>query len=97
MITIFFVVLVLFNLLNIRRYGEIEFWLTVIKLATIVGLIFLGILLPMGASIETRQLGTSPNNSTVIPCPIINTTEIQCLDTPSFVCISPFEYQWINL
>jgi amino acid permease len=84
-IIVFFIPVVLFNFLNVRRYGEIEYWLTVIKLATIVGLIVLGIILPMGASAGTRQLATGPNN-TVIPCPP-NPTQGQCLDIPGFSCI----------
>jgi amino acid permease len=85
-ISIFFVTIVLFNLLNVRRYGEVEYWLTVIKLAMIVGLIILGLVLPMGASAKTRQLGTSPDN-TAIPCPS-NAPEGQCLETPGFECTS---------
>src|SRR5579859_4795104 len=38
-ITIFFIILFLFNLLNVRRYGEIKFWMTVVKLLTIVRII----------------------------------------------------------
>ena len=83
-ITIFFIMIVLFNLLNVRRYGEIEFWLTAIKLVTIVGIIFLGLVLPMGASPNTRQLGTS-SDYTAIPCPS-NATQGQCLETPGFEC-----------
>ena len=82
-ITLFFVVIVLFNLLNVRRYGEIEFWLTVIKIATIVGLMVLGILLPLGVSAKTRYLATGPDN-TVIPC---STNTTKCLNPPGFECI----------
>jgi amino acid permease len=82
-ITIFFVAIVLFNLLNVRRYGEIEYWLTVTKLTTIVGLIILGLVLSMGASAKTRQLGTSLDNI-AIPCPV----DGQCLGTPGFECTS---------
>lgn len=87
-ISIFFLLIVLFNLLNVRRYGEIEFWLTVVKLATIVGLIFLGLILVMGALWSSRQLGTQDN--TAIPCPSdCLTTAVQqglCLDIPGFGC-----------
>jgi amino acid permease len=85
-ITIFFGAIVLFNLLNVRRYGEIEYWLTVTKLTTIVGLIILGLVLSMGASAKTRQLGTSLDN-TAIPCPG-NAADGQCLGTPGFECTS---------
>src|SRR2546423_9273508 len=43
-ITVFLVLIVMFNVLNVRRFGEIEYWMTVIKLATIVGIIILGFL-----------------------------------------------------
>lgn len=85
-ITIFFIIIVLFNFLNVRRYGEIEFWLTVTKLVTIVGIIILGLVLVTGASAKTRQLGTSSDN-TAITCPS-NSTEGQCVPAPGFACIS---------
>ena len=55
-IAVFCVLLVLFNVLNVRKFGEIEYWMTIIKLATIVGIIILGLLLPTGVSTDTRQL-----------------------------------------
>jgi len=85
-ISFYFILIVLFNLLNVRRYGEIEFWLTVIKIATIIGLIFLGLLLAMGAMGGSRRLGTLDNNA--IPCPNnCLSTAVQegiCLDIPGF-------------
>lgn len=88
-ITIFYLVIVLFNLLNVRRYGEIEYWLTVIKLATIVGIIILGLLLPLGISPDTRQLGTTVND-TVTLC---TSDPNGCLGNPGFECSprSPFD------
>src|SRR2546423_361165 len=50
----FFIAIVLFNVLNVRRFGEIEYWMTVTKLATIVGIIILGFLVAMGVASETR-------------------------------------------
>ena len=87
-ISFYFILIVLFNLLNVRRYGEIEFWLTVIKLATIIGLIFLGLLLAMGAMWGSRRLGTLEN--TPVPCPndCLSTAVQQgiCLGIPGFGC-----------
>jgi amino acid permease len=80
-ISVFFVVIILFNLLDVRRYGEIEYWLTVIKLATIVGLMILGILLPLGLSASTRLLGTSSDNRP-IPC----SESLDCLPNPGLAC-----------
>jgi amino acid permease len=68
-IAVFFVLIVLFNVLNVRRFGEIEYWMTVIKIVTIVGIIILGFLLPMGVSTDTRQLATIGNDTA--PCPAL--------------------------
>jgi hypothetical protein len=59
MITIFLVIPILFNLCNVRRYGEIEYWLTTLKIALIVGLICLGLLLPMSATPRPQLTGTN--------------------------------------
>lgn len=59
-ITIFFLAIILFNLLNVRNLGEIEFWLALTKIEGIVVLIILGLVLSMGARVGTRQLGTIP-------------------------------------
>lgn len=85
-ISLFFVTSVLFNLLNVRRFGEVEYWLTVVKIATIVGLIILGVLLPMGASVGTRLLKAD----SLAPCPP-NPAPEECLEPPGFPCISPTE------
>lgn len=83
-ISCFFFILFLFNLLNVRRYGEIEYWMTVIKVITIVAIIILGFLLPMGVSSDTRQLGTTSNN-TVEYCLVVSDTN-GCLPLPGFDC-----------
>ena len=97
-VTLFFVPPLLFNNFNVRRYGEIEYWLTVIKIVTVVGLIVLGILLPMNASSENRLLGTVFTKDTVpdwqlIPCAANSTLNIvegemngTCVGTPGFGC-----------
>ena len=86
-ITIFLLIPILFNLFNVRRIGEIEFWLTSIKVTTIVGLIFLGILLPMGASPSPPLLGTSAQY-TAVDCSenVIG----ECLPNPGFNCLDPY-------
>ena len=88
-ITVFLFIPVLFNNFNVRRYGEIEFWLTVTKVATIIGIIFLGVLLPMGASSATRLLGTDLNTLELVPCPSDLTANITCVGTPGFDCTPP--------
>lgn len=84
-IAVFFLAIVIFNLLNVRKYGEIEYWLTVAKIEGIVVLIALGIILPMGASSETRLLGTGVNN-TIVACNITLAAQNQCLESPGFAC-----------
>ena len=80
-ITIFLIVPILFNFFNVRRYGEIEFWLTTIKITTIVGLIFLGLLLAMGVS-TNPLLGTSVQYT---PVECANNVVGQCVPPPGFI------------
>jgi len=86
-ITVFLIIPFLFNNFNVRRYGEIEYWLTVIKVLTIVGIIVLGVLLPMNAPANQKLLGTAPNLS-LIPC-LKNPAPGQCVGTPGFGCTTP--------
>jgi len=80
-VSVFWALVVIFNLLNIRRYGEIEYWITFLKIVGILGIIVCGIILPMGASIDTRQLCTDANNKT-IACNGAFTP----IDQPGFKC-----------
>jgi len=84
-ISIFFVFPILFNILNVRRYGEIEYWFTAIKVVTIVGLIICGLLIAMDVT-GTALLGTDQDYR---PVPCANNTIGQCLTNPGFGCISP--------
>ena len=85
-VTIFLTISLSFNLFNVRRYGEIEFWLTTIKITLIVGLISLGILLPMGASSRGTLTGTDsqmqPINCTQNDYAIASS----CVSQPGFNC-----------
>ena len=82
-ISVYMLFPIVFNFFNVRRYGEIEFWLTTAKVITCMGLIVLGILLPMGASTTPRLLGTSPKYD-LIQC--VNATVDNCVSPPGFVC-----------
>ena len=82
-ISIFFVAPILFNALNVRRYGEIEYVLTAIKVTTIVGLIIAGLLIAMEVT-GTALLGTDDN---LRPVACINNTIGNCLTEPGFGCI----------
>jgi amino acid transporter len=87
-IAIFLVLPIVFNLLNVRRYGEIEFWLTTTKVTMIVILIVLGILLPMGASPENMLLGTSADYR---PVPCDQNVIGECLPTHGFNCLTQLQ------
>lgn len=97
-ITAFIFIPVIFNFLAVRRFGEGEFVLTALKMATIVGLIIIGILLPWGASAGTRKLGYVEQHSTdgsvtlldafvSCPDPLNPPAGVQCLPSPGFACI----------
>ncbi|TNY20830.1 amino acid permease/ SLC12A domain-containing protein [Rhodotorula diobovata] len=47
-ITIFYVVICSFNFFGVRAYGEAEFWFSILKIVTILGLILLGIIITAG-------------------------------------------------
>ena len=83
-ISVYLLVPITFNLLNVRRYGEFEFWLTSIKVVTCVGLFILGISLPMDASPEPPLLGTNSTTHEVMQC----LDPAQCLEQPGFSCIT---------
>jgi hypothetical protein len=83
-LSIFILLPFLFNILNLRRYGEVEYWITVIKVFTLVSVILIGILLPMGASTSTQLLGTDAQFS---PVKCGSNTVGQCLSPPGFTCI----------
>lgn len=81
-ITVIALACFLFNNFNVRRYGEIEYWLTVIKVVTIVGIICAGLVLPMNASPNARLLGTDANGNPVV----CSESVYPCVDSPGFNC-----------
>jgi amino acid permease len=84
-IALFYTAVVIFNLFNVRRYGEIEYWLTVGKIATVVLVIILGVLLPLGLSPGARHLGTSLDY-TAVPCSANALQVGQCVEAPGLSC-----------
>ena len=82
-ITIFMLLPVAFNMFNVRRYGEIEFWLTTVKITAFVSIIVIGLLLPMGVSTATPLLGTDDDYN-LIPC--TNPATDNCVSPPGFIC-----------
>lgn len=87
-ITLFIVMIVTFNYFNVRRYGEIEYWLTVLKLSIIYGIIIVGMLLLMDVSTAMPLLGTSSTGD-FIECSGGGNYS-QCLGRQGFGCI--FQY-----
>jgi amino acid permease len=72
----------------VRRYGEIEYWVTALKVVAIMGIIFAGVILPMNASPNQRLLGTDDDLNPV-PC---NQTasNYTCVAAPGFNCTIHF-------
>lgn len=58
-ITIALVVVVVINLFGSRGFGETEFWFSLIKVLTIISLIFIGIAINCGAGPTGKYLGVS--------------------------------------
>jgi amino acid permease len=79
---------IIFNMFNVRRYGEIEFWLTLQKVATFVLLIIYGLLMTMGASTVTPLSGTDPITHDLVPCNDPSTEN--CVGPIGFNCMSFF-------
>lgn len=84
-VSIFILLPLAFNLLNVRRYGEIEFTLTAIKIMAILGLIILGFLIAIGGTGTTQLLATN-NADQPIPC---GNNQTGCLSAPGFKCKTP--------
>ncbi|KAL1955438.1 hypothetical protein VTO42DRAFT_8531 [Malbranchea cinnamomea] len=54
---IFLVVLIGLNIVTVRLYGEMEYWLSLLKVATIVIFIFVGIAVNCGANPDKEYIG----------------------------------------
>lgn len=67
-IAIFWVVIFIFNLLPVNFYGELEFWLSTIKVVTVIGFIIFGICIDAGAGKE----GYLGFHNWVHPGPFVN-------------------------
>ena len=79
---------VLFNLLNVRRNGEIEYWLTMTKIIMLVLLMITGLLIAIGASPGPYLLGTDPNFHPV-DCTLNDPSKGDCVPYFGFNCIFP--------
>jgi amino acid permease len=84
-LTIFFIFPILFNFWYVRYLGEIEYWITAIKIITILVLIVTGILIVIGLSTEPL-LGTSSQYQPV-SC---SDNEIgNCVPGPGLISLDP--------
>jgi AAT family amino acid transporter len=55
---IFLFVLIALNIVTVRAYGEMEYWLSLLKVVTIVIFIILGIVVNCGANVNDQYIGT---------------------------------------
>lgn len=55
---IFFFVLIALNIVTVKLYGEIEYWLSLLKVATIIVFIILGIAVNCGGNTGSEYIGT---------------------------------------
>lgn len=72
-----------FNFFNVRKYGEIEFVLTTIKVVTIAGVVILGFVIVAGGLTTSPLLATN-SASQPVPC---SQNSTNCLSAPGFKCI----------
>lgn len=56
-ISIFLVIIVIVNILGVRFFGEIEFWLSCVKVLTCIGLIILLLVIALGGAPSGDRLG----------------------------------------
>lgn len=81
-ISFFFVLPILVNILNVRKYGEVEFWVTAFKLLSIMGLILVAFVIATGGA-PSAKLGTSEDYRAV-DC--AENVIGACLSSPGFGC-----------
>ncbi|BGP18227.1 amino acid transporter [Rhodosporidiobolus nylandii] len=56
-IAIFLVLCILLNLIGVRVFGEIEFWMSFLKVVTLTGLIILGLVIDLGGAPGHDRIG----------------------------------------
>jgi len=81
-ISLFFVVPILVNILTVRKYGEVEFWLTAIKVEVILVIIITGFVIAVGGS-PSPMLGTDPSTFKVVEC------NVNCTSSPGIHRLFP--------
>lgn len=81
-ITGFFVIPIAINVLNVRKYGEVEFWLTALKVQVILVIIIVTIIIAANGA-PARLLGTDDQFNVVV-CTEILQAAGNCTDPPGF-------------
>ena len=81
-ISFFFTIPILVNILNVRKYGEVEFWLTAIKLEVILTIIIVGFVIAAGGG-PSQLLGTD-DTFQVVHCNATLLARGNCTSPPGF-------------
>jgi len=95
-ITIALIIPVAFNLLNVRKNGDIEFGLTMTKITLLVILMVVGAFLATGASPGPYLLGTD-SSFRPVDCALNDPNKGDCLPMPGFNCTihsKPSDIDW---
>ena len=80
------------NFLNVRKYGEFEFWVTLVKITVVIIIIIVGGVIAAGGT--PLLLGLDKNYRTV-PCSE-NAVSSPCVEPPGFICSSSDERSLMN-
>lgn len=56
-ITVILIVIILVNLIGVKFFGEIEFWLSTVKIVTVIGLIILTLIIALGGGPDHDRRG----------------------------------------
>ena len=85
-IGLFLLLPLLANFLNVRKYGEFEFWATLLKITVIIVIIIVGGVFVAGGT-GSLLLGLDENYRTV-PCSE-NAVSFPCVEPTGFICSLP--------
>lgn len=83
-LSIFILPPIFFNYFNVRRYGDIEYTVTAIKIVAIVGIIVVGVII-LGGGTDTLRLLATNNHTQPVFC-ADDTQPGPCLPAPGFSC-----------
>ena len=82
-ISIFIWFPLIFNYFNVRRYGNIEFTITSVKLLSLIAIVFIGFVTVAGGTDSVALLATDNNQ----PVFCGGGNQQNCLPSPGFICI----------